>query len=153
MHRAVSRRHNLRAHKREGADGEAAEHRAERRPQAGLRQHGLAKRNSAHNGDANQRRQNAEQRGNRKIAPQHIADRTDAQPKRQDRESMSDKIPGHGRHPDRRQACRRVATDHQFKRIKRTGERRPESPGDGGCGATTDHDALIGAAQMETATQ
>ena len=94
MQRAMPRRHHLRRHQGEQAHRETAKRRAQRRPESGLRQQHLAQRHAAHDGDAKQRRQNPEQRCDRKITPQYVADRTDADAERQHRESMGDKIAG-----------------------------------------------------------
>ena len=139
--------------KREQADAETAERRAQRRPEAGLRQQRLAQRHAAHDGDAEQRREDPEQRRDGEIAPEHVADRTDADAERQRREGMGDEIARHRGDADRRQAGRRIAADHQFEGIEGAGQRRPEGAGDRGRGAAADHDALIGAAQMKAAAE
>ena len=153
MQRAMPRRHHLRRQQREQADAETAKRRAQRRPESGLRQQRLAQRHAAHDADADQRRQNPEQRGDGKIAPEDIADRADADAERQRRKSMGDKIARHRGDADRRQAGRRIAPDHQLEGIERAGQRRAERAGDRGRGAAADHDALIGAAQMKSAAQ
>ena len=79
-------RHHLRRQQREQTDPEAAECRAQRRPEAGLRKPHLAQGHAAHDEDAEQRRQNPEQRGNGKVAPEHVADRADADAERQRRQ-------------------------------------------------------------------
>ena len=78
MQRAMTRRHHLRRQQGEQADAESAKRGTQRQPESGLRKPRLAQRHPAHDGDAKQRRQNPEQRGDRKIAPEDIADRADA---------------------------------------------------------------------------
>src|ERR1700738_511477 len=80
----------------------------------------------AHDGDAKQRRQNPEQRGDGKVAAEDVANRADAGAKRQRRKSMGDEISRHRGDPDRRQAGRRISADHQLKGIERAGQRRSE---------------------------
>ena len=92
-------------------------------------------------------------RGDREVAPEHVADRTDADAERQRRKRVGDKIAGHRGDADRRQAGRRIAADHQLKSIEGAGQRRAEGAGDRGRGAAADHDALIGAAQMKAAAE
>ncbi len=153
MQRAVPRRHHLRGQQCEQTHRETAERRAQRRPESGLRQQRLAQRHAAHDDDAKQRREDPEQCGNGKVAPAYIADRTDADAKRQRRESMGDKIARHRGDTDRRQAGRRIAPDHKLEGIEGTGKRCPERAGDRGGSAAADHDALIGAAQVKSAAQ
>jgi hypothetical protein len=132
---------------------EAAERRAQRRPETDRRKPHLAQRHPAHDEDAEQRRQNAEQRGNRKIAPNHVADRANADPERQLGKSVGDKITRHSGDTDRRQAGRRIASDHQFERIEGAGERRAERARDRSGRSAADHDALIGAAQVKSTAE
>ena len=153
MQRAVPRRHHLRRHQSEQSHGKAAKRRTQRRPEPGLREQHLAQRHAAHDGDAKQRRQDSEQRGNGEITSQDVADRTDADAERQHRESMGDDIAGDRGNADRRQACRSIATDHQLKGIEGTGERRAKGARNRRRGTAADHDALIGAAQMKPAAQ
>ena len=154
MQRAVPRRHHLRRHQ-----GKQANRRDRRAPGAsggqsrGLRQQLLAQRHAAHDGDAEQRRQPSEQRGDGKVTSEDVADRADADAERRLREAMGDKIARHRGDADRRQAGRGISADHQFESVERAGERCPECPGDRGGGAASDHDALIGAAQMKSAAE
>ncbi len=69
--------------------------------------------------------QNAERCGDGKVAPEHIADRTDADAERQRRKSVGDEITRQRRDPDRGQAGRRISADHQFKGIESA---RPAAP-------------------------
>ena len=153
MQRAVSRRHHLRRRQREQADGEAAERRAQRLPEPGLCQQRLAQRHAAHDGDADQRRHDPEHRRDREVAPEHVADRTDADADRQRRKRMRHEIAGHRGDADRRQAGRRIAADHQLEGIEGAGQRRAECAGDRRRGAAAHHDALVGAAQMKAAAE
>ena len=82
MQRAMPRRHHLRRQQREQADAEAAERRAQRHPEPGLGEQALAQRHAAHDDDAEQRRQNPEQGCNGEVAPEHVADRADADAER-----------------------------------------------------------------------
>src|SRR5207247_9424243 len=106
-----------------------------------------------HDEDAEQRRQNAEQRGNRKIAPDHVADRADADAERQFLKSMGGKITRHGGDADRRQARWRIASDHEFERIERAGERGAERAPDRSRRSAADHDALVGTAQVKSTAE
>src|SRR3954471_16714503 len=66
---------------------------------------------------------------------------------------MGDKIARYGGDTHWRKTGRRVTSDHQLKRIEGASERRTASTCDSRCGATADHHALIGAAQMKSAAQ
>ncbi len=153
MQRAMARRHHLRRQQREQADGEAAERRAQRRPQPGFYQHRFAQRHAAHDDDAEQRRQNPEQGCDREIPPEHVADRTDADAERQRRKSMGDEITGHRGDADRRQAGRGIAPDHEFEGIEGAGQRGAERTRDRSRRTTSDHASLVGAAQVKAAAQ
>ncbi len=153
MQRAMPRRHHLRRQQRQQTDPEAAERRAQRRPETGLRKPRLAQRHAAHDEDAEQRRQHPEQRGDGEIAPDHVADRTDADAERQRLESVGDEIARHRGDADRRQAGRRIAPDYQFERIEGAGERRAERARDRCRRAAADHDALVGAAQVKSTAE
>jgi hypothetical protein len=63
-----------------------------------------AKPPSAHDQDAEQRCQNPEQRGQREIASDHVANRADADAERQFLKSVGDEIACHSGDADRRQA-------------------------------------------------
>ncbi|GCC47185.1 hypothetical protein chiPu_0031385, partial [Chiloscyllium punctatum] len=88
--RAMARRHHLRGQQRHGADRKPAERRAQRRPEPGLGEQRLAQRHPAHDRNSGQRREHAEQRGDRQIPPEHVADGSDADPERQRLEGMGD---------------------------------------------------------------
>jgi hypothetical protein len=53
------------------------------------------------------------------------------------------------RYRDRRQACDRVAADHQFERIEGARERRPEGAGDSSGRSAPDQHPKVPAAQAE----
>ena len=91
-------------------------------------------------------------RRHRKVAPQDDADqRTGADAERQRRKGVGDKIADDGGNPDRRQARGRIAADHELESIERARQRRAEGAGDGSGRAASDHQALVGAAQMKSA--
>ena len=64
---------------------------------------------------------------------------------------MGDKIACYGGDTHRSKTGRRVTSDHQLKCIEGASERRTESTCDCRRGATADHNALIGAAQVKSA--
>ena len=68
----------------------------------------------------------SEQRGDGKVAPEHVADRADADAERQRLKSMGDKIARHRGDADRRQAGRGIASDHKFESVEGAGERGAE---------------------------
>ncbi len=153
VQRAMPRRHHLRRQQGEQPHHQTAQRRAQRRPDPGLRQKRLAQRDAAHDGDAEQRRQHPEHCGDGKVMPEDVADRSDADAERQHRKRMGDEIAGDGGDADRGQAGRGISADHEFKGIERAGERCAERARDRGRGAASDHDALVGAAQMKSAAQ
>ena len=66
---------------------------------------------------------------------------------------MGDEIPRHGGDADRRQAGRRIASDHEFERIEGAGERGAERARDRSRRSAADHDALVGAAQVKSTAE
>ncbi len=88
-----------------------------------------------------------------KIAPDHVADRADADAERQRLKSMGDEIARHRGDADRREARRRIASDHEFESIEGAGERGAERARDRSRRSAADHDALVGAAQVKSTAE
>ena len=110
-------------------------------------------RHAAHDRNAEQPGKNPEQGCDGEIAAEHVADLIDADAKRQRGKPVGDEIARHRGNADRRQAHRGISADHQFEGVEGAGQRRAERARNCGCGPATDHDALIGAAQVKSSPQ
>src|SRR4029079_10351714 len=81
------------------------------------------------------------------------ADRAYVDTERQRRESMGDEVTRHGGDADRREARRRIASDHEFERIEGSGQRGAECTRNRSGGSAADHDALVGPAQGKSTAE
>ena len=149
MQGAVAGRHHLRRYQRQQADDEAADHGAQRRPQAQTHEELFAQRHTAQQRNSEHGGEEADGGGNNEIVGRHdhLVGRDNADLDR--RKRVRDEVADHRRDCDRRQAVGRIAADDELEAVESAGERRTEGAGNSSGSAATDQDTQIGAPQPE----